>query len=75
VGLHPTRDAWLALQFDQAVTLLGRYIDGRLAEHHDDGTPKHTLTALLADAPQHAAPTAGRFQNPTALLKGGVYEL
>jgi len=32
-----------------AVTLLGRYIDGRLAEHDDKGRPKHTLPALLAD--------------------------
>lgn len=50
IQLHSPRDGWLAYQFDMAVSLLGRYIDGKLSEHDDKGKPTHTLPGLLADA-------------------------
>lgn len=60
------------------MTLLGRYLDGKLTQHHDDGTPKYRLESLLADPARpeagQAAP-ARRFQNPQTLMRGGVYEL
>lgn len=56
IGLTSPRDAWLALQFDQAISLLGRYLDGKLSTFDDQGRPKHTLEGLLADSVPRGQP-------------------
>lgn len=62
IGLNKPPDAWRAYQFDQAVSLLGRYVDNRMGEFNDHGEPKHTLTEVLADAvprtPHQTAPAS-----------------
>lgn len=41
------RDIYAELAFDNAVTWVGRYIEGKLNEMDDKGTPKYRLEDIL----------------------------
>lgn len=57
-GIRPP-DGWVAYQVDAAVSLLGRWVDGRLAQTDERGRPVHTLAALLAGRAASEGEAAG----------------
>lgn len=46
------KDEWTSIQFDNAVSFLGVYIENKLNETTKQGRPKYKLEDLLADAPR-----------------------
>lgn len=40
-------DSWAAYQLDHAAAVLGRWVEGKLAERDEQGQPVHQLVSLL----------------------------
>ncbi len=45
LGLH---DTWVAWQFNEAIYMLGAFVETRLAERDKRGRPRWTVEAVLA---------------------------
>ena len=63
MGINHSYDAYC---FDSAVLLFGSYIEGKLSETYDDGTPKHRLSDLLKEEID-----PGRFSDPAGFFAKG----
>jgi hypothetical protein len=61
-------DTWTALQFDNAVTLFGRFIENKLEETDSKGKYVNKLSDLLDDKPRTIQDFAKQFGG----LKGAV---
>jgi hypothetical protein len=62
-------DDWLAYDLDQAVLLVGRWIENRLARRNKKGKRIWTLEQLLAEK---GAPKSGQFRDPRLFVRRKV---
>ena len=58
-GIVEIEDAWASYQFDQAVTFVGLYIEGKLAEMDDKGNLVHEIGDLLGTSEERIKKSVG----------------